>query len=1138
MTGLNSYINIKTTYTRSINLPRDAENADLLRGYVLTSRALQALFQVSEGLHNGSASRALALIGPYGSGKSAFALYLGAILSPEQDESRRIAINLLHAREPTLAGRFGERLNGRRGYLRVQVNGIADSLVRQLLAALASAAKKVGLSDKLVSGISAVAHAGTPQDQVLELIRKSQKEWANIGGTGVLIEIDELGKFLEYEAYHPHYREIHLLQLLAEHAQTAHCAPLHIVVMLHQAFEHYSHRIGKQLRDEWQKVQGRFNSLAFLESTEQSLQIVAAAFQPKGNPLPNETLAELKKWAQQLNVESALPAGFDDEERVLWLFQQCYPLHPLTLIILPILCQKAAQNERTLFTYLGSGEPFGLRERMGKMSMGEWIEPWELYEYFMLNPEGGFSDPLIQHRWSEITTALERFGDDEDQEAGRLLKTIGLLNLIGAQRGLKASRSLLMCLFGSNGEALLAKLEMASVIHFRNFNNEYRVWQGSDFDLATAVRQVSSEYAAFPAVELLNELYPLKPIVARRVSIETASLRAFSPIFTSRIYPPKNDIDLSICFYLAEPGETVCAEALPGLTITAVIEEESIGRLTEALTEWKALLELPNRHAVLHDDPVAQREYRIWLENAEAEALRLIQGLIDEPENSSINWYWGGKHVLVNNRRHLQTLLSKWVEEDIYPKAPFFGNELINRDQPSPSANTGRKRLLAAMLNLPDVEDLGISKTPAEKSLYLSLLKSSGLHRKEGGTLGFYRPDPGYDPCRIGPVWQAITRILDESGQLQVSLPELYAVLMKRPYGVKKGVLPVLVVAYVLANQREVAVYQEGAFCERLTIEQAELLCRRPELFALERFGLEGRWVELFEQYAETVVGGIAADAGLLEIARPLVRFMGSLPEYTQHCSALSHEAKQVREAFQQAQSPGALLFDALPRACVVDPAVFAARDSAVVKGFIESLAGALRELKQAYPTLLNHWREELNSSLLDAPTPDLSSLRLKLAERYGGLEQYTPDRMGLGALAKRLADTAHTADQAWLESVATLISRTPPTKWRGDTRHQAELRLRKMAAQLRELESLRLQVADRGPKGVVLVKVVDAEQGEQSRVVQLTAAQRAKATDRAARIAGQFEGLDEAERLAVVAELFKRFNPIRGDQPNERGST
>ena len=138
-------------------------------------------------------------------------------------------------------------------------------------------------------------------------------------------------------------------------------------------------------------------------------------------------------------------AGLNNEAEARKLFRHCYPLHPLTLLILPILCQKAAQNERTLFSYLGSGEPFGLRQRLGKMCLGEWVEPWELYDYFMLNPAGGFSDPLTQHRWSEVATALERFDADPTSPAAHLLKTIGLLNLIGAQRGLKASRTVGRC---------------------------------------------------------------------------------------------------------------------------------------------------------------------------------------------------------------------------------------------------------------------------------------------------------------------------------------------------------------------------------------------------------------------------------------------------------------------------------------------------------------------------------------------------------------------------------------------------------------------------------------------------------------------------------------------------------------------
>ena len=64
-------------------------------------------------------------------------------------------------------------------------------------------------------------------------------------------------------------------------------------------------------------------------------------------------------------------------------------------------------------------------------------------------------------------------------------------------------------------------------------------------------------------------------------------------------------------------------------------------RLREAVSAWMALQELPKRYATLHHDPVAQREHRAWLANAEVETTQLIHTLLEEPE--SLRWFWGGE---------------------------------------------------------------------------------------------------------------------------------------------------------------------------------------------------------------------------------------------------------------------------------------------------------------------------------------------------------------------------------------------------------------------------------------------------------------------------------------------------------------
>jgi hypothetical protein len=583
-----------------------------------------------------------------------------------------------------------------------------------------------------------------------------QEAWATAGGAGLLIEIDELGKFLEYESYHPQHREIHLLQLLAEKAAEAHPVPLHLMVMLHQAFEHYGNRLGTSLRDEWQKVQGRFGTIAFLEPAEQSLRVVGAAFVRDGRLAP-EVTARLAKAAERLTTDGALPLGMGQGSGARPLRSLLSTPPPHSADPAGTLPEGRTERADPVFSYLASSEPYGLRQRLGQLAMGEWIGPWDLYDYFVMNQAAGFSDPLTYHRWVEVITAQERFEGvcDADDPALRLLKTIGLLNLIGAQRGLKAAQPLLELAFGEATARLLARLEAASIVHFRNYSREYRVWQGSDFDLHGALQQAAAEQSALSLADTLNGLTPLRPIVARRASIETGTLRTYMPAFASlERWPPKAVAggELPLWFYLAAIDEQPDLSKTPKLGVVAVCRFTE--RLREVVAEWTALQELPRHHAALHQDPVAQREHQAWLLNAETEATQLIHTLLEVPE--ALSWYFGGEHRAIRSRRDLQAQLSAWIEDTCYPDAPLIRNELINREQPSASAATGRKRLLAAMLAAPDRYGLGIDKTPAEMSLYLSLLKESGLHGVEAGRWDFF-PPPSYDPCRLRPVWNAIS---------------------------------------------------------------------------------------------------------------------------------------------------------------------------------------------------------------------------------------------------------------------------------------------------------------------------------------------------------------------------------------------
>ena len=71
---------------------------------------------------------------------------------------------------------------------------------------------------------------------------------------GVIFIIDELGKFLEYEARHYGANDIYLLQALAEKAFEGGKSNVFLFVMMHQAFEQYAKGLGQALRDLWSRT--------------------------------------------------------------------------------------------------------------------------------------------------------------------------------------------------------------------------------------------------------------------------------------------------------------------------------------------------------------------------------------------------------------------------------------------------------------------------------------------------------------------------------------------------------------------------------------------------------------------------------------------------------------------------------------------------------------------------------------------------------------------------------------------------------------------------------------------------------------------------------------------------------------------
>jgi len=1094
-------------------------------------------------MHQGTAPRAWALIGPYGSGKSAFGLFLSNLLNSSYWSPAIQARRVLSQADAVLGTRISQAIGNSIGYCRITITGSPEPLTRRLAIAMLNAADEFrGVQRGAVPGFmralrSAIDNSGEiAVGDLIGWISDLQRQVVKDKGKGVLVVIDELGKFLEYEARHRQSTDIYLLQALAEHACAANEAPVLLVVLLHQAFEQYFATFGDQLKNEWKKVQGRFESIPYLESAEQVLRVVRAAIK---SDLPESAqravLAKTTLVARRLEAGSALPIGLASEAAAD-IFFGSYPLHPVSLLLLPSLCQKIAQNERTLFSFLGSAEPHGFQDAVNRLVLDEaqpkWILPWEVYEYFILNQPGLITDQLTHRRWAEVITAVERLGDAPD-DAVRLLKTIGLLNIAGSQGGLKASDELLKLVFGDDGfdfDATIKLLSERSVVTYRKYNGEYRVWQGSDFDLAAALQDQRDELGRIELAKLLNERAVIAPIVARRHAIQTGTLRYFHTQFADAVSaaeaPEIHLPTLLLCLAETRDAEDQFAavsrnQESQSQLITAVVPNAMTIR--RAVTEVIAYERVQRQYSEVNNDPVAARELKDRLSFAKDFEHELLSAVLEEPENST--WWWGGLEHRPISKRDMQDLLSKALERS-FEQSPHIHNELINRDKPSSTANAARKRLLCAMLQNGDKCDLGFEKFPAEKAMYRALLKATGIHAPAGGEWTFQKPRAGARG-RLLPLWDAVEAFLDAEPPQPRTLGDLFYHLTRPPFGVKQGVLPVFLLAYYLANEQELALFDDGHYCPFISEEIVERIIKEPHVFGLQRFRSDPVRDAIFRSYCESVslTGESPTQLNLVAAAKPFARFMMTLPDYAKATKTISAEAQRLREKFYAAKSPLQLLFFQIPEALGLKPLMGDLVSPDDLHAFNRKLNSAITELRVAYHALLNDFVEQLREAFKLSKREDLGRIREILTGRYAGLQDYTIDVQGLKAFIGRVVDT-YGDEKHWLISLASFLARKPPEKWNDDDASAAHYRLLEMAKKLRELETLRLhseRVDDRpADYELVLLKRISQTGGETELVVTLDLEKRQRLEKVVREIGMKLAGLGSEDlKNAVLALLI-----------------
>ncbi len=478
--------------------------------------------------------------------------------------------------------------------------------------------------------------------------------------------------------------------------------------------------------------------------------------------------------------------------------------------------------------------------------------------------------------------------------------------------------------------------------------------------------------------------------------------------------------------------------------------------LQEAASEFAVLKKIQQRPE-LEKDAVARREMQYRIVRAERVLDETLTIAFDVSQHQCDCWIQG-KQERIQHVLDFKAKLSE-VCDRVYSRSLILWNELVNRRELTSQGSKAARVTIEGMLAHGDCEHLKLQGNGPEVSIYISVLRETGIHRQEEGTWGFYPPDPEERGQGVFDIWQAIERFCLAATQHPVSIDRLYQELEAPPYGVKRGVIPVLLAAVLLYRSDDVSIYKDGTFIPVLGGEHFEILVKYPQRFAVKYFEVVGLRSQVFRELEALLrsqniqqMPANIRNSTMLSVVKPLVQFAKKLPAYTLVTKSISPEAQKVVQALLKAPEPDELLFTSLPVACGMKPITAENTDDGkIAKQFTTKLVELLYEIRTAYEAMLARCKSLLHEAF------SVRSSSEKLREDLRVRAIYLVDACVERVLRKFVlvaADETPTEEE-WLEALIMIVVDKPPRAWKDEDVWQFEMNLGNLARRFRNQEAI-----------------------------------------------------------------------------------
>ena len=1065
----------KHDYSASVNISRDI---DKHFNYFETPNSKRVFNQIKYDYQEGI--RAFTIVGAYGTGKSSFLIEL---INKFTNKIDGLSINnsINEFEKIPFVGHYGSLIDT----FKIFLNGMYEN-----------------------------------ENSVLDNIELYHRDLSN-QNKGLLIAIDEFGKYLEYAAKNNPESEIYFIQQLAELVNDRN-KNIVLVTTLHQDFGSYAFSLNTIQRNEWTKVKGRFKELTFNEPVEQLLYLAAKRLTINDNDYHPKYFGELFSLIKSSNSISL--NNYLDEK----IAKQLLPFDILSASILTLSLQKYGQNERSLFSFFESNDYLGLHDF--NFNNDNYYNVSNVYDYLLHN----YNSFLINKynpdysQWSSIRDSIERCYNLKNinfNDAIKIVKTIGMVNIFAQKSAIididflakYASYSLKV----NDPKSIIKNLEKNKIIFFRKYQNKYVLFEGTDVDINMSIENAVNKMEG--EIDLIRELnsyfdYPYIPAKAYQYKYGTPRFFEFELSNKPLDIIPKNEIDgiINLIFSDKSSIEEVQSKSLNCNEAILFGLYKNSTDIKQYITEIKKIQIAKNENI---EDGVARREFdtliNYYKNKLNSQVIRNIS-----LSNEKITWVFDGKIIDSKNGKNFNQILSE-ISEQIYCNTPIFRNEMVNKSNISGAISNARKNLVSKLITDSQKANIGfqVDKFPPEKTIYLSLLKNNGFHEQVDGKYILKQP---FDNS-FKKLWHESIGFLNESKKNKRNLNDLIEVLSKRPFKLKKGFIDFWIPIFLVIKKNDYALYGDNGFIPEITSETLNLVVKQPNKYSLKAFDIDGIKLELFNKYRQLLEinnsNRINAKS-FIETIKPFFTFYNSLTTYSKNTKKLNDQSTALRQAIVHSTDPEKTFFNDFPKALnySIDKLH---KDEVEANKFIGDLRNCIKEIRLSYEKLLNRFEEHVIEQIVSSKENNhFPHYKAELQKRYSNLESsllLNHQKVFLQRINSNLDDR-----KLWLNSVGQAVLGKPLDKINDVDEKKLYHSFTRLITELDDLNDLNsLSNFDPKKEQALKLQITDHDKGHTQNTVRISKSKLEKSGSLEKKIRSQLD-TDNQINIHILVKLLK----------------